>query len=833
MDGPQARAQAEPSARASAAPVDAGPKDRAAATSLPQARGPLIGRGEAIQALTSWCLQHRLVSIVGPGGMGKTCLAIAVARELSAQLADGVHFVDLARHASAGAMARELAVTLGLEASPGDAMPALLERLRGTRLLIVLDCCEVAIDAAASLAEAVVAAAPDARVLATSREALNARDEWVHRIEPLGCPPPEALPTWLLASYPALQLFVAVAGAGDADFRLDSAQALVAGAICRRLDGSPLAIRLVAAHVARLGLDGVASQIDRAVLDWRASPAAAEQARHQSLEAVLDWSFHLLSPDEQRVFCSLAAFRSHFDLDAAVAVAGGDIPGAGSLVLDLQSKSLLVMHNVGGDVTYRFLDTTRSYAERALAQMPPCEVLACRVRHANFLVRLLQTAEHQWDLMALGAWRRRYAAWTEDVRAALQWAFSDEGDIQAGVALTLAAMALADQTNLIVDYGRHARRALTELQAMSPRRPELEMRLHAAPFIRQMGDMLNRAHALATLTRAQDLGRDAGTVQAQLGCLLALWAWAFQNGNYREAVDRTARIQELADARGDMVAGITAMRTRAQNLHFLGDHAGAEELALRICARRDQKLPLAYMPSPVSMSVSMRIVRARIHWLAGRADQAWKLVDECLALAEDDHPISICQTWAVAHVPLAIWCGWQDQAERGIEALAQLATHHAYAYWKPWCGMFGAIAQGRAAQAPEAALQGMHAPDQAMLRDHIATMQVGDLAHGGFERASRGEVGWSAPEALRMRAEHLWADGSPDQAHALLEKALRLARSQGALAWELRAAMSGLRMARTPTEAGAARQLLETVRARFVEGLDTHDVREADRLLSY
>ncbi|HEY4081502.1 MAG TPA: NB-ARC domain-containing protein [Burkholderiaceae bacterium] len=808
--------------------------------SLPELAAPLIGRSEAIEALKSSFAQHRLVSIVGPGGMGKTSLAIAVARELTAGMSDGVHFVDLARHASAGAMAQQLAVTLGLEASPGDALPALLAMLRGMQTLIVLDGCEVAIDAAAELVEAIIEASPQSSLLTTGREALNAADEWVHPIEPLACPPEAALPLWLLSGYPALQLFTKVAGASDPAFRLSAEQALAAGAICRRLDGNPLAITLAASHVQSLGLDGVAAQIDRAVLDWCASSPAPGQAdppsRHQSLEAVLDWSFHLLSADERRVFCSLATFRANFDLDAAVAVAGGARAEAASLVLDLLSKSLLTMQNIGGEVCYRFLDTTRSYAERALTHLPAAEIAACRLRHADCLIRLLQASERQWDLMVLSAWRRRYGAWADDVRAALSWAYAEGGNIDAGVRLTLAAMPMADQTNLIVDYLQHARRALTEVQAMNPRRPELEMRLYTAPIIRQMGEALSQAQVLDMLTKASDLGRDVGTVQAQLGGLLALWSRAFQTGGYRESVQRTLQMQDLADAHGDPVADITAMRTRAQNRHFLGDHTGAKALALRICALRDLKLPLAYMPSPVSMAVSMRIVLARIHWLEGHAEQAWEVANEGLRLAEDDHPMGVCQTLALTHIPLAIWCGRREEGERAVEALAQMARRYAHAYWGQWADVLGLILRGDEAQMPEHMRQDLLSADHVLLRDHLVTMQAGELAHDSLERVNLGEVGWCAPEALRMEAERLGLAGGERgllQARSLLERSLRLARSQGALAWELRTAMSALRLEQGVGDVAAAMRQLAAVRARFIEGLDTRDLRETDRLLGY
>ena len=807
--------------------------------SLPGQPARLLGRDEAIRHLQELLTERPIVSIVGPGGIGKTSLAVAIARLLAPSLPDGVHFVDLSKQGSPGSALRELAMALGITRPVGDLLALLVEKLRRKRTLILLDSCEAAIEDAALLAEA--AASSGTQVLATSREPLAAADEWVHRIEPLPCPPQgTALPAWLAATYPALHLFAKMAwpggSGGSASLLANSGDVELASGICRRLDGNPLAIKLAASRVGSLGLAGVAEQIDRKMLDWQSEAEPA--SRHQSLEAVLDWSFQLLGREEQAVFLALATFRSHFSFEAAVMVGGeaSQKDQVAAVILDLVAKSLLVPQQWDGDGAFRLLDTTRSYAERALERAGPQTVAACRRRHAGFLVQMLAGAQQQWDTMEQGVWRQKNGAWVEDVRAALAWSCSDAGERVIGVALTIAALPLAEQTGLMSDYGHFARFALTEVSAMRPPRPDLELRLNTSPVLGlHTKAQTNEAHDLAALSRALEQGRAEGTAQAQLGVLLALWAHAFQAGDYQAAALRATLIDKLADLHRDAVARVTAQRTRAQTLHFLGDHRGAKVLALRICANPPRRVPLAYLPSPVSMEVSMRIVLARIHWIEGCADQAWTVVHDCLRMAQEDHPMSICQTLAVAAVPLAFWCGRPSECRAWLEQLSEQAQRYGYDYWANWARRSTALLD-----ATEPALSGtlleIQAPGQVKMRDHAATFLPTALTQESCERVVRREVGWCAPEVLRLEAEVAMAEGSGQgfsRAQLLLDRSVDLARDQGALAWELRAAMSGVRLAQAMGEGAGAIGRLAALRARFVEGAATADLVEADRLLGH
>ena len=342
------------------------------ATGLPISLTRMFGRDEVVRTLAEQLEQRRFVTIVGPGGIGKTKVAVATARAISVSYPDGVHFVDLTTAVDPAQVPAVLAEAFGCAPSAAPGAAELDRHLAGKRMLVVLDNCEHLVDAMANLIEPLSRAtsARGRRVdfLATSREPLRIAHEWVRRLPPLEGPPDAGSITAAEAlTYPSIQLFVDRVCASDAAYELTDPGAATVAKICRKLDGIPLAIEMAAGRVEAFGVEGLAAQLD-APLRLLSGGRRTAHARHQTLSGTLDWSYGMLSDPERAVFRRLAIFPVEFTLHAACAVAGGghdrDVIEFDVMenVATLVAKSLVLADFSDARARYRLLTTTRCYA---------------------------------------------------------------------------------------------------------------------------------------------------------------------------------------------------------------------------------------------------------------------------------------------------------------------------------------------------------------------------------------------------------------------------------------------------------------------------------------
>ena len=364
-----------------------------------------VGRERELQELTELLDGTRLLTLTGPGGVGKTRLAVEVARDLQSgeAFAEGVSFADLAPLADAALVPQEAAAALGVREEAGrPILETMQEVLRPRRLLLVLDNCEHLVAACAQLADTLLHGCPLLTILATSREALNIAGEMVWPVPPLSVPTQaeKRSPDELL-HLEAVRLFVERARTAVPSFALTDANAAAVAEVCTRLDGLPLAIELAAARVRLLGPDQIAARLgDR----FRLLTGGARTAvpRHQTIRALVDWSYELLPEQEQTLFCRLGVFSGDWSLEAAEAIGGGDGIEP-TTVLDLLGhlvdKSLVVAQpptmDTGGQIRYRLLDTLRQYAlERLTAES---SLATAARRHARYFLDLVERADaHLW-----------------------------------------------------------------------------------------------------------------------------------------------------------------------------------------------------------------------------------------------------------------------------------------------------------------------------------------------------------------------------------------------------------------------------------------------------
>ena len=423
----------------------AGRSDGAATplTNLPTELPPLYGRKKELQALCSLIDTHRLVTVVGAGGIGKSRLAQAAAHSLARRWPEGAWMVELAGLSDPALLPNVVAQALTITLSgQGEANAELASGLAQRELLVVLDNCEHLLDAAASLAQAISEDAPKVTVLATSQEPLHLPAEQQYRVLPLTVPSDAAASG--AREFGAVALFEARVRAADPRFTLNEDSLAIVIDICRRLDGLPLAIELAAARVATLGLRPVHEKLD-ARFKLLTGGARATLRRHQTLRAALEWSYGLLTEAEQTVFRRLGAFAGGFTIGLAQAVASDGAIDEWA-VLDhlsaLVDKSLVVA-DAGEAPRYRLLESARAFALEQLAASETADILK---RHALAVRNFLESVD---DANLDGELRSdQYSALLlpelDNLRAAHAWAVSEAGDLQVSIALAAHAGALID-----------------------------------------------------------------------------------------------------------------------------------------------------------------------------------------------------------------------------------------------------------------------------------------------------------------------------------------------------------------------------------------------------
>jgi predicted ATPase len=424
---------------------------------LPLQLTAFIGREKEIAEIKSLVEQHRLVTLTGSGGVGKTRHLLQVAAELLDVFPDGVWLVELERVSNPELVPHALASALGLhEQHQGQALvEALAEHLRAKQVLLLLDNCEHLLEACAQLAEALLHACPPLKILLSSREALGMAGETSFRVSSLSLPDPQNLPSLeRLTQYDSVRLFIERAAAVKSDFAVSSGNAPAMAQVCARLDGIPLAIELAAARVRGLSVEQISQRLDDR---FRLLTAGSRTAlpRHQTLRAMIDWSYELLSPPERLLFCRLAVFVGDWSLEAAEAVCAGAGPGSESiegadvmdLLLRLVDKSLVVSEERGGQARYRMLETLHQFAGEKLAASGEQEAL--RSRHLEFFLRFSESAADRLGEADQLIWLEQVEAEYRDLGAALEWAADRTAGAQPAFRLAQATAQLADVQNLL------------------------------------------------------------------------------------------------------------------------------------------------------------------------------------------------------------------------------------------------------------------------------------------------------------------------------------------------------------------------------------------------
>src|SRR5712691_2077272 len=545
-------------------------------TNLPEAVSELIGREAELGEVTALARAHRLVSLVGAGGIGKTRLGLEVARHLLPRFPDGVFVAELGPLSSPELVPTTVASVLGLTDVAGTASPERVAgAIRAKRLLLVIDNCEHVIDAAAGMAETLLRAGPSVSLLATSREPLRVSGEYIYRVPPLGVPAEDNQDIEDVFTHGAVKLFASRAHAVEPRYVADDRVAAATAAICRRLDGIPLAIELAATRIVGFGVGGVAARLDDR---FRLLTGGSRTlARQQTMRATLDWSYDLLSESERAVLRRLGVFVGPFTMDAASAVAAGvDIPASevADSVANLVGKSLVSTDVGGAIVYYRLLETTRAYAREKLIGGAEFDHFA--QRHAEYLRDLFEHAEAELETRPTAEWLAVYRPHIDDLRAALDWAFSPSGDVGVGAALTAAAVPLWTHLSLLSECRARVEQAVASLGSQVPSDPRRDMRLYLA-----LGHAILHTRASgapdmnAAFTKALELAEIVDDTRYRLGAIFGLYAHRLTTGEYRVALSLAEKFGTVAAETADRSEVPIGNRLIGQALHILGDQPGA------------------------------------------------------------------------------------------------------------------------------------------------------------------------------------------------------------------------------------------------------------------
>lgn len=786
---------------------------------LPLRRTRMLGRQALIDSLVQHLPEQRFITLTGAGGIGKTTVALRVAELLIGHYRDGIRLLDLAPLSAPSMILPNLAALLDLTHTEHEPLAVFARRLQEYQLLLVIDNCEHLLDDIALISETLLRHAPKLHILATSREALRAEGESVQRLEPLACPPATGNRAQALG-YPALQLLIERAMSHQDSFELSEAELPLAIDICQRLDGIPLAIELVAAQIERFGLPGLLVQMeDNFRLLTRGRRSALP--RHQTLRATLDWSFELLTGCEQICLRRLAVFRGGFSLASAAAViAGQQVAPAEVLgsITQLVAKSLLNVEAGDDEVVYRLLDITRTYALEKLSVAN--ELDATRERHANRCLVLMNQAQDDWEQTATQTWIDRYAPLREDIRAALDWGLGDQGVHLLGIRLTVSAMPLWQELSLLREHGLYVGKALARLGQSSTPSPHLNMALQLAFGSFSYHTQGGTPQTIEAFARARRLAEVDSNLVGQLRAVSGQMTVSLCGGDYREALEQSLHFDRLGPQAEPLLA-LSAQRLRVLAQHFAGNQALAQQNAEQVIQRMAQSGHLNRFTHGFGVqydqSVASLTILARILWLRGFPERAWRTANQALALAlQINHGTSICYTLALAGVVIAHYNGDTVAARDQLDLLLQQAQKHSVQLFHSWAQCYEGTAQ-------IADVQGL-----GLVEDILVTFNAHAVDEALFARARSGAAGWCSPEILRVRAEAM-----PDAhgAEALLLEALGLAHQQGALAWELRCADCLARLWQKQGRVQAARELLGSVYARFTEGFATQDLVRVGRLL--
>jgi len=745
-------------------------------SNLPPLRTRLIGRSALVAEAVAQMQSSRLVTLVGPGGVGKTSVALTAATGWERVAGRGAVFVDLAQISDPALLWTTMLGALAT-VPQGHPRETVISQFQSHPTLVVFDNCEHIVDEVAEAAGELLERCRSIRILATSREALRLPAEVVLTVLPLAVPAEgEMIDEQTMAATASVEMFFERLTQRTPGYALRPDDMVAAGHLCRRLDGMPLSIEFAAARVRAEGVRQVLDQLERR-FDLLTDDNRASGDRHAGLLTVLDWSYGLLTRSEQKLLRGVAVFPSDFSAEDVLAASACDGPPGivHAALRSLLAKSMLVAGHQGDDRRYRLLESTREYALSKLTEA--AEETLSFDRFASYVLARLKTADHTNPGSTLDLWN----AQRSNAAAAIDWTLRGGGQKSVGIDIVAAALPTWLLLSEISRYSETLERAIEAVSEVMPERRELALQFAFSRSVSLYFALGPNAPGIASGKNAYALAVDLGDKKKLLDTAWNLHAQSSHLGAYEDALIYARRFLRVAQAVGD--AGITnqGWRLIAWGYDGLGQHRRGERVFRSIVEPgtwANAKPDTAWAPDA---KVIRSCMQSRFHWFAGRSADALMAIEEAVRHGQsEERAHTFCTMLAHIIVPTAIWSGNLDLAVTYTTILSERARRN-FDNFSKWADMLSAAIDVCGGSRAPSALSEKIASSWPFRQEVFATLHPELASEHLLSSPGLPANSWSRPELLRILGNRALSDGDRSLARALFEEGLALARSRGSV----------------------------------------------------
>ena len=817
--------------------VDATEAPSQSPSRAPKRLSPLVGREETLKRLDYELNSHRIVTIAGAGGIGKTALALAIIAERAGKKDSACVFVDFSTSVSSLHVTAQIFQALKLEGTPNDISAHIERALKHRVILLVFDNCEHVIGDVAAIVTKLTSGTEGVSILATSREPLRVPGERVFPLEPLNCSPEGAVLTAQSAlRYAAIQMFVEAAGLRSKAFSINDSNASLLGEVCRRLDGIPLAIELAAATSDTMTVREIAQRLDdRFAVLTRGTRTALP--RHRTLRAAIDWSYDTLSKEEASVMCRVSVFPGRFtavDAQAVAAVGALSNSAVHNALADLAAKSLVTVDVSNEVASFRFLETMRVYARLKLLESE--EVSTIYARYVDYTLSRLSEVNQQ--KVAVTDLKQLHSAILDDWRTAHDWV-TRTGDWHTALKLMAAGIGFCQSLNMKAEYIDRSSGTLRAIHVDVDDEITLQLEMQVCDYMAQMLIDTQPPEPLPFVDRIEvaalrslDLSRRLKAPEYEMSALVTLTVAAQTSANSEKLLVYTSQVDELAKRSQNPELHRTAHYFNGYARHHRAEFGAAlreYDRALKgaVPAKPGDAIAFDHVPS-------VRIFRARALWLRGEFQSSLEEMEDAhhLAIRGGHAPTIAWVAWG-GGVCLYLWAGALERAAVSTKLFEDLAHEYSNPGWGRYVPSIHdateRLRHGGRSFGSGPVDWTPHAPSHAdvMASIHCAFHRATDL-----QRIESVEKHWCAAEHFRSAGEHHLAAGHEIDAERYFVRALTTSEAQGAAAWEIRATLSLARLKIRQGKGAVARALLEPLINRFADSHANADLVHAAELLT-